>query len=200
MPCLDSWALAGYRYGMAATDSVPSALRASDADRENVIRALRDGAAEGRLTHDTFLHRVSLALRARRVGELSDLLGDLPHPPRQTAVRGRELVLRAVGWWSGLTTELQAAWQRPRLATLVLPRGDQTLLRIGRSPDCDLTLPDLTVSWLHAELRRRGSEWMLTDAGSKNGTRVNGWRVSTGLTVRAGDCVTFGRMTLRVVE
>lgn len=186
---------------MAATDSVPPAFRASDADREDVIRALRDGAADGRLTHDTFLHRVSLALRARRVRELSDLLGDLPAPPAQPAGRSRELVLRAVGWWSAFTTELQAAWQRPRLATLVLPRGNQALLRIGRSPDCDLSLPDLTVSWQHAELRRTGSGWIIADAGSKNGTRVNGWRADgTGLTIRPGDCVTFGRMTLRVVE
>jgi hypothetical protein len=185
---------------MAATDSVPPSVRAGDADREDVIRALRDGAADGRLSHDTFLHRVSLALRARGVEELSGLVGDLPAAPQQPALRGRELVIRAVGWCSALTTEMQAAWQRPRLATLVLPRGDRTLLRIGRSPDCDLTLPDLTVSWLHAELRRTGSGWMLADSGSKNGTRVNGWRAGGGVGVRPGDRVAFGRMTLRVVE
>lgn len=196
---LDSSTTAGYLYSMAATDSVPPVVRASDADRDNVIRALRDGAADGRLSHDTFLHRISLALRARRVEELSGLVGDLPPVSRQPAVRGPELVLRAVGWWSAFTTELQAAWQRPRLATLALPRGERALLRIGRSPDCDLTLPDPTVSWLHAELRRTRSGWMLADAGSKNGTRVNGWRAGSGLAVRPGDCVTFGRLTLRVV-
>jgi len=185
---------------MAAANSGPLVLRASDADRENVIEALRNGAAEGRLSHDTFLHRVSIALRARRVQELTDLLGDLPAPPRQAPVRGREFVLRAVGWWSAFTTDLQAAWQRPRQARLMLPRGDQTVLRIGRSPDCDLTLPDPTVSWLHAELRRTGDGWEVGDAGSKNGTRVNGWRVGSGLVVRPGDCVTFGRTALRVVD
>lgn len=185
---------------MAASNSGPLVLRASDADRESVIHALRDGAAEGRLSHDTFLHRISLALRARRVQELADLLGDLPARPPQQPVRGRELVLRTVGWWSAFTAELQAAWQRPRLATLVLPRGDQALLRIGRSPDCDLALTDLTVSWLHAELRRTGDGWVLADAGSKNGTRVNGWRAGQGLAVRPGDRVTFGRITLHVVD
>ena len=185
---------------MAATDSVPPVFRASDADRENVIRALRDGAADGRLSHDTFLQRMSLALRARRVEELSGLLGDLPGPPPQPTARGREFIMRAVGWWSSFTTDLHTAWQRPRLATLVLPRGGQTLLRIGRSPDCDLTLPDLTVSWLHAELRRVRDGWVIADVGSKNGTRVNGWRAGSGLAVRPGDCVTFGRMTLRVAE
>ena len=185
---------------MAAANSGPLVLRASDADRENVIQALRDGAADGRLSHETFLHRVGLALRARRVKELADLLGDLPAAPRQSPARGRELVVRAVGWWSSFSTELQAAWQRPRQARLILPRGDQAVLRIGRSPDCDLTLPDPTVSRLHAELRRTGDGWEVADAGSKNGTRVNGWRAGSGLIVRPGDCVTFGRTALRVVD
>ena len=185
---------------MAATDSVPPAFRASDADRENVIRALRDGAAEGRLSHDTFLHRVGIALRARRAGELSGLLGDLPAPARRPAARGRALLTRAVTWCSGITAEMETAWRAPRLAKLMLPRGDQAVLTIGRSPDCDLTLADRTVSWRHAELRRAGDGWILADVGSKNGTRVNGWRARTGLAVRPGDHVTFGRTTLRVAE
>jgi pSer/pThr/pTyr-binding forkhead associated (FHA) protein len=64
---------------------------------------------------------------------------------------------------------------------------------IGRSPDSDLPLGDITVSWRHAELRRSGGAWVLTDLGSTNGTRVNGWRADSGFTVRAGDRVSFGR-------
>jgi Domain of unknown function (DUF1707)/FHA domain len=185
---------------MAATDSGPLAPRASDADRENAIHALRDGAAEGRLSHDTFLHRMSIALRARRLDELSGLLGDLPAPVGKPAARGRALLTRAVTWWSGITAELESAWRSPRLAKLVLPRGDQAVLTIGRSPVCDLTVADLTVSWRHAELRRTGDGWMLADAGSKNGTRVNGWRAGKGLAVRAGDVVTFGRAAFRAAD
>lgn len=188
-----------YGWPMAATDSGPL-LRASDADRESVINALRDGAAEGRLSHDTFLHRIGIALRARRIEELTGLLGDLPAPGRKPAARGRALITRAVTWWSGITAELENAWRVPRLAKLVLPQGDQTVLTIGRSPECDLTLADLTVSWRHAELRHTGDGWILADAGSKNGTRVNGWRAGKGLAVRPGDCVTFGRAAFRAAE
>jgi Domain of unknown function (DUF1707)/FHA domain len=165
---------------MAATDSGPLVFRASDADRDDAVQALRDGAADGRLSHDTFLRRVTLALRARRVDELSGLVGDLPSPPRKSAGPGREVLLRAVGWCSAFTTELQAAWQRPRLPHLVLPRGDQLVLTVGRSPDCDLAIRDQTVSWRHAELRQNGGAWFLVDLGSTNGTRVNGWRAGGG--------------------
>ena len=53
---------------MAAPDSLPEVFRASDSDRDEVIRMLRDGSAEGRLSHDTFLARVERALRARSAG------------------------------------------------------------------------------------------------------------------------------------
>src|SRR5579859_7078906 len=75
--------------------------------------------------------------------------------------------------------------------------GPRTVFTIGRSPDCDLPLGDITVSWHHAELRHDRQAWVLMDLGSKNGTRVNGWRVESGFTVRAGDWVSFGRAAFR---
>jgi hypothetical protein len=185
---------------MAASDSGPRVLRASDADRENAIHVLQDGAAEGRLSHDTFLHRITIALRARRAEELSGLLGDLPAAGREPAARGLALLTRAVTWWSDVTGELKNARRAPRVARLVLPRGDQAVLTIGRSPDCDLTLADITVSWRHAELRCVSEGWVLADLSSTNGTRVNGWRVGKGLTVRPGDYVTFGRAAFRAAD
>lgn len=67
---------------MAVQDTVPPVLRASDADRESVIGMLRDGSADGRLSYDTFLRRVDAALQARGLGELADLVRDLPQPAR----------------------------------------------------------------------------------------------------------------------
>jgi hypothetical protein len=53
-------------------------LRASDGERERVVTALRDGAAEGRLTFDELAQRVEQAYGATTAGELDLLLADLP--------------------------------------------------------------------------------------------------------------------------
>jgi hypothetical protein len=53
-------------------------VRVSDADRDRVLAELRDGYAEGRLTHDTFGYRVDEVLRARVSSELRRLVADLP--------------------------------------------------------------------------------------------------------------------------
>lgn len=48
---------------------------------------------------------------------------------------------------------------------------------IGRHPDSDFFLDDVTVSRRHAEVRREGAGFALKDNGSLNGTYVNGDRV-----------------------
>jgi pSer/pThr/pTyr-binding forkhead associated (FHA) protein len=49
------------------------------------------------------------------------------------------------------------------------------------------------VSRRHARLEREETAgWLLTDLGSRNGTRVNGWRVRDSVQVRPGDLVRFG--------
>lgn len=53
-------------------------LRASDADREGVVSALAGAYGEGRLTVDEHQERVESAYAARTLGELADLLTDLP--------------------------------------------------------------------------------------------------------------------------
>ena len=63
---------------------------------------------------------------------------------------------------------------------------------IGRDSRCDLLIEDTTVSRWHARLERAAGRWLLTDLGSTNGTRLNGWRVGQPVPVRAGDLVTFG--------
>ncbi len=46
-------------------------------------------------------------------------------------------------------------------------------MRIGRSPDAEIFLDDVTVSRDHAVLVRRSGAWYLDDSGSLNGTYVN---------------------------
>lgn len=59
-------------------DSARRALRASDHDRQAVLRRLQRAAGEGRLTLEEVDERTAAALRARTRGELADLTGDLP--------------------------------------------------------------------------------------------------------------------------
>jgi len=52
-------------------------------------------------------------------------------------------------------------------------------MSIGRRPDCDLFLDDVTVSRDHALLVERGGEWWIDDCGSLNGTYVNRSRIES---------------------
>jgi len=179
----------GYRFDMAALNPQWPVLRVSDADRDEAIKVLREGSADGRLSHDTFLHRMELALQARDAGQLASLLNDLRPAARRASLAGR-----AATRWQEFAGQLRDAWWTMRLPRLVLPRGGRTVFTIGRAGSSDLAIADMTVSWHHAELRLMGSDWVLADLGSTNGTRANGWRVGSGLLVRAGDEVTFGQV------
>ncbi|MDQ0793208.1 DUF1707 and FHA domain-containing protein [Streptomyces sp. B1I3] len=167
--------------------------RLSDAQRDRVLGVLRDGAAQGKLSHDTFLRRMELALVARRAEELEALTADLDTGGRWT--RG---LLRAVGGVSAFPAQLRRAWQSERLPKLLLPVPGPHPLHIGRDPGNGLRLSHETVSRRHAELIAHGSRWILRDLGSTNGTCVNGRRVIGSVPVRDGDQVSFGRMVFRL--
>jgi hypothetical protein len=53
-------------------------IRASDADRDRTTALLREHHAAGRLTAEEFTERMDRALAARTLGELDELLADLP--------------------------------------------------------------------------------------------------------------------------
>jgi Domain of unknown function (DUF1707) len=53
-------------------------IRASDADRDRVAALLREHHAAGRLTAEEFNERMDAALDAKTLGELDELLADLP--------------------------------------------------------------------------------------------------------------------------
>jgi hypothetical protein len=73
------------------------------------------------------------------------------------------------------------------------PAGERT--RIGRSPDCDIFLDDVTVSRKHALLVREGDRFRIEDQGSLNGIFVNKKRIESA-PLENGDELQIGKYRL----
>jgi uncharacterized protein DUF1707 len=80
-------------------------LRASDADRDRVIDALKDAFVQGRLAKDELDMRAGQALTSRTYAELTALTADLPfrlppvQPPRPAVVHARKPVSKRAAVW-----------------------------------------------------------------------------------------------------
>ena len=83
---------------------------------------------------------------------------------------------------------------------LFLPRQEDRRFSIGRAPSCDFTVADISVSRWHARLHKEDESWLLSDLGSTNGTRLNGWRVTSAVPVRPGDEIMFGNVSFVVKD
>ncbi len=93
-------------------------------------------------------------------------------------IKGPALVVRSGGGRTGET--FRAA-------------GERTL--IGRSPDCDIFLDDVTVSRKHAVLLERDGAFVIEDQGSLNGTFVNRKRIESA-ELEDGDELQIGKYRL----
>jgi hypothetical protein len=94
--------------------------------------------------------------RVGETGEIEELeLEDV-------VARGAALVIRAGGGRAGESFPVE----RDRMT-------------VGRRPDSDVFLDDVTVSRDHAILVRRGNDYYLDDCGSLNGTYVNRRRIES---------------------
>ena len=90
------------------------------------------------------------------------------------------------------------------LGVLVVKRGpnagsrfvlESEVTRVGRHPDSDIFLDDITVSRRHAEFHRHNTGYEVRDVGSLNGTYVNRQRTEEG-TLNNGDEVQIGKFRL----
>jgi transcriptional regulator with GAF, ATPase, and Fis domain len=93
---------------------------------------------------------------------------------------------------------LDAGGMRVALAgveSLRIGRGQARALIDADGPAPALTIPDARMSGSHARIARNGSESILTDCGSMNGTRVNGEPIVTHV-LRDGDIVEVGQTLL----
>jgi DNA-binding winged helix-turn-helix (wHTH) protein len=72
----------------------------------------------------------------------------------------------------------------------ILLRQDVTTL--GRSDSCAVVIPHPIVSRLHARIELQHDRYLLFDAGSANGTFVNGERIEHGRNLSTGDTIWLG--------
>ena len=112
-------------------DQRRASLRASDADREQFVEALRQHHAEGRLTTEELAERTERAYAARTFGDLDALATDLPplrpptprrappgspgpppgeRPPAPTQTEAKAALYRSVLWFGALGVLLVIIW------------------------------------------------------------------------------------------
>jgi hypothetical protein len=108
-------------------------------------------------------------------GEDVDLLDSL-------GISGPALVVRSGGGMAGQSFQ-----------------PDQARTLIGRSPECDVFLDDVTVSRRHAELVREGETFSIRDLGSLNGTYVNRRRIESAV-LENDDEVQIGKYRLTFLQ
>jgi len=107
--------------------------------------------------------------------------------------------------------EKPASPTAPRKAVLriLLPTGDvfdrplnEGDTQIGKGPRNDVVMADAAVSAAHAIIHIEGEAYTITDIGSRNGTFVNGERVSAARKLNHGDVISMGlsKLTFRFAD
>ncbi len=104
--------------------------------------------------------------------------------------------IRSMAPGSGALLVLQGD-QPPRGERFVLASSTVTL---GRDPTNDLPVSDRFASGQHARIVIRNGGYWLEDLGSRNGTLVNGQRVTTATQLAPGDRLEVGDTVFRFDE
>jgi pSer/pThr/pTyr-binding forkhead associated (FHA) protein len=73
---------------------------------------------------------------------------------------------------------------------------DSDTVSVGRHPDSDIFLDDISVSRRHGVFTRSGAGYAVSDLGSLNGTYVNRDRIDGDVTLTGGDEVQIGKYRL----
>ncbi len=96
---------------------------------------------------------------------------------------------------AGPETRLLASGES--LAIQLAAKDGGAEVRVGRDADNDLVIDDATLSRVHLVLRRDASGgWSAQDAGSRNGTKVDGAPAKRSLPLRQGSVLEAGAVRL----
>lgn len=76
---------------------------------------------------------------------------------------------------------------------------DSNIVSIGRDPASDIFIDDRDVSRRHATIEHQGSDYVLVDQQSTNGTLLNDWRVSRPEKLRQGDKIVIADVILEIL-
>lgn len=74
---------------------------------------------------------------------------------------------------------------------------DKSLVSLGRSATCDIVLPNPVVSRVHAEIIEESGKYYLDDLNSRNGTLLNGTRVTKRSLLKDGDLIQVDEVVLQ---
>jgi pSer/pThr/pTyr-binding forkhead associated (FHA) protein len=118
--------------------------------------------------------------------------GTAAHNDDSTVTYGDEFAAQLAALDGDVTSEEQEAIAAlpSGSALLVVRRGpnvgarfllDADVTTVGRHPDADIFLDDVTVSRRHAEFLRHATAFQVKDLGSLNGTYFDGVRIDTAL-------------------
>jgi len=156
----------------------------------SATQVVRDGAPERRSDrlNVAALKHVAAALRPRHYPRMAPASASFgPHSATPAELKAR------------LEADRHGApylvFREAEVTQRILPlEGVGSRFTVGRAPTADVSLWwDERVSRVHAELEHIGGDWAIVDNGlSRNGTFVNGERVSGRRRLRSGDVLCFG--------
>lgn len=143
--------------------------------------------------------RVSRLGETRPVGQLLSALSPSRRGPQQVGTPGpRQPALRRAFYATMALTlvVLTGSTGVPARLTLDSPR-----IVVGRAANSDLRLPDYSVSLRHASFRQRGTDYLIVDEGSTNGTFVGPVKLAPQAprVVRSGDRIRFGKIWVQAL-
>jgi DNA-binding winged helix-turn-helix (wHTH) protein len=173
-----------------AVELPPKAFRVLECLVEHRPNALSHQQLKDVAWPRTFVGYTSLS---KAIHQIRRAVGDDPRKPRCVRTVSR------LGYaFAGDAREEPAPGSLPpsrfslrwRAHELELLEGESLL---GRDPHCAARIPSLSVSRRHARIVVSGDRALLEDLGSKNGTRLNGRRVTGPTEVSDGDEILVGK-------